>query len=700
MGEYSRHHLYTVDLNKPMKRYSCGILLATGDYNGDDFTFALNRDGVAYGPEALPYMYGYFTRPDGVTVQFDKTNLTEDGTFALTLDKKCYECEGRFTLSVQMECYPESAVTIAIIDGFIRRTATGTIVYPDAEDGEEESGGVSWATVPDYWQSHIDERVNDANVAMASAAGNRSAFLYYTDAHWTGSYQQGVKLLKYLCMNTPIKKVIFGGDIIEKESDLAYVDEWREQVAQLPWHHSVAGNHDDSITDDGGENDRWGIAEAYDFLLKPEATGDVVRGDKLYYHIDDTAERTRYLFLDTASGEGNILNDTAQREWLKNTLLSTPANWHIVVVGHIWRTYSGGADAGWGSGAKIALDMLDAYNARTGEYAACTGKVEFCIGGHCHWDADHASDGGIPVILTECESYYSLRSGLNASKGSITESSVNAIVADYAAGVVKVVRVGRGASRTVNLTGEVVGGEDAWKTTTITRLLQTSDDTVAIEWSDNESGVTYVVYDNGVEVARKTNHTQAVIFNVAAGNHVYTVRPQKSDSDVGNHSAGKSITTVADVGFTNVIRTSTENGGSTLYNGGYGYKENTRISSSQVDTAATGWDCTGFFGMKRGDVVRFRNLAFMDMDGTGGSTKRNKFMYYSSDYAYVNESISTNPESPPGSEWSPVYGTDGNIVQLTIPSSVATSVVFARLIASNIDAFSIVTVNEEINITE
>lgn len=88
MGEYSRHHLYTVDLNKPMKRYSCGILLATGDYNGDDFTFALNRDGVAYGPEALPYMYGYFTRPDGVTVQFDKTNLTEDGTFALTLDKK------------------------------------------------------------------------------------------------------------------------------------------------------------------------------------------------------------------------------------------------------------------------------------------------------------------------------------------------------------------------------------------------------------------------------------------------------------------------------------------------------------------------------------------------------------------------------------------------------------------------------------
>lgn len=449
MGEFARHHYYTVDMDKPLERRSCGLLIASDDNNGDDFTFTLKRGGEQFSVRINPIISGYFVRSDGITVELKGTYSSDEGSATLTLDKKCYACDGLFKLTVKMTGHPTSTATIAIIDGYIRTTKTSAVVKPDAEG----SGGTTWASVPDYWQEHIDSRVDDVNIAMANASGDRSAFLYYTDAHWTGSYQQGVNLLKYLAQNTPVKKVIFGGDIIEKESDLAYVDSWREQVSQLPWHHSVAGNHDDSISDDGSSGDLWGIEEAYNFLLEPEAADYVVRGDKMYYYIDVGSEKTRYIFLDTATGEGNVLNDESQQIWLKNSLLTTPSGWHIVAVAHIWRVYSGTADAGWAMGAKIALDMLDAYNARTGVYASCTGKVEFCIGGHCHWDADHTSDGGIPVILTECESYYSLRSGLGAKSGTITESSVNAIVADYGAGVVKVIRVGRGNSRTVMLDG-------------------------------------------------------------------------------------------------------------------------------------------------------------------------------------------------------------------------------------------------------
>lgn len=457
MEALRRLHHFNVDICKPLARLSVGVLLASADVKGDEFVFTLTQDGAKLDLAVIPIVEAYFQRADGNTVKFEgeyNWHNVDDATLdtvSVVLPKECYTRNGRFTLSVKVLGYPYTLSTLAMIDGFVRKTSTDSVIAVDPDS--EESGSVTWATVPSYWQDHIDSRVDDVNIAMAAAAGNRSAFLYYTDAHWTGSYQQGVKLLKYLAMNTPIKKVIFGGDIIEKESDLAYVDSWREQVSQLPWHHSVAGNHDDSITDDGSTNDLWGIDEAYDFLLKPEVTDDVVRGDKLYYHIDVDAEETRYIFLDTATGEGNILNDPAQVEWLKNTLLSTPAGWHIVAVGHIWRIYSGGVDAGWGSGAKIALDMFDEYNARSGDYSACTGKVEFCIGGHCHWDADHTSDGGIPVILTECESYYSLRSGLSATQGTTTESAVSAIVADYTAGVVKVIRIGRGNSRTVQLDG-------------------------------------------------------------------------------------------------------------------------------------------------------------------------------------------------------------------------------------------------------
>lgn len=605
MGEYARHHYYTVDLNKPLTRHFCGLLLATGDDNGDEITFALNRGGVAYKPTVLPSFLGYFDRADGVTVQFDQQHLKADGTVTLTLDKKCYECEGRFTLSVQMRKNGVSETTIAIIDGYIRKVRSGTMVYPDS--GEEESGSTSWASVPDYWRSHIDSRVNDVNIAMANAVGDRSAFLYYTDAHWTGSYQQGVNLLKYLAQNTPVKKVIFGGDIIERESDLAYVDSWREQVSQLPWHHSVAGNHDDSISDDGTAGDLWGIEEAYKFLLEPEAADYVERGDKMYYRIDVGSEKTRYLFLDTATGEGNILNDESQQIWLKNSLLTTPAGWHIVAVAHIWRVYSGTADAGWAMGAKIALDMLDEYNARTGSFAGCMGKVEFCIGGHCHWDADYTSDGGIPVILTECESYYSLRSGLGATSGTITESSVNAIVADYDAGAVKIIRIGRGNSRTVQLDG---------------------------------SGSTE---DNTEET------------------------PVVPEGD-----------------FTNVLTAA-------------GYTENTRFStSSKTDTAATGWDITGYIPATRNDIIRMVNVGFLDLDGGGGATSRAMVYMFDANKTYITCTDGYSPDNLMSDAWSAVYGEDNDVIQFTIPSSYSGSTAYIRIGARNIDQYSVITVNEAI----
>ena len=47
MGEYSRHHLYTVDLNKPLKRHYMGLLLAEGDVQGDILTsWALRRKAI------------------------------------------------------------------------------------------------------------------------------------------------------------------------------------------------------------------------------------------------------------------------------------------------------------------------------------------------------------------------------------------------------------------------------------------------------------------------------------------------------------------------------------------------------------------------------------------------------------------------------------------------------------------------------
>ena len=322
--------------------------------------------------------------------------------------------------------------------------------------GSSSGGATAEEAVPSYWLTHLQERVPAIRAAMTAAGWNKSSFLWYSDVHWTYGYKRAPMLLKYLYQHTPINKVIFGGDIVDSEGDdttMAYLWDWREAVRDLPSHHSVPGNHDDGVAIDN----RWDDPYIYAYLLAAEETPDVVRGDAgLYYYIDDQVEKTRYLYLDTATKDGNIINDVNQQTWLKETLISTPAGWHIVAIGHIWRTVDYDVnppqDDGWSWGGAHCLGEFDKYNARTGDYASCTGRVEFAIGGHTHVDADFVSDGGIPVILTECDSRY-VRSGLSCNAGTITEASVNAIVADYGNGVVTVIRIGRGTSRTVNLDG-------------------------------------------------------------------------------------------------------------------------------------------------------------------------------------------------------------------------------------------------------
>jgi len=334
-----------------------------------------------------------------------------------------------------------------------------------ATKSELESAVDNVEVIPSYWQEHLDSRILDIRAAMAQAGFKKSAFLWYHDAHWTYNYQKSPMLLKYLYRNTTINRTFFGGDIVDNESDdttmMYYLHDWRNAIRDLPNHHSVVGNHDDGNSIDNRFDDPY----IYSFLLAAEETPDIVRGESgLYYYMDSPAEKTRYLFLDTASRDGNMAIDTTQQAWFREALKSTPDSWHIVVVSHIWRrvdySVTPPADGGaWAWEAEYCVNQLDLFNARQGEYAGCTAKVEFCIGGHSHVDSDFYTDGGILVILTETDSR-NVRSGLSCTKGTISEASVNAIVADYANGKVNVIRIGRGSSRVAALTkGDDVGGD-------------------------------------------------------------------------------------------------------------------------------------------------------------------------------------------------------------------------------------------------
>lgn len=594
----------------------------------------------------------HILRPD--KYPYLPVTTVEDGVLRWTVDRSEVEVRGRglaYISAIDLETHKEykSRVVQTIIAGSIAEFEGEEAGDParswvqqvlDARDAAEAAarraenaagsggGGGTGVSVPDYWLTHLEARAVDIREAMGVAGWNKSAFLFYSDAHWSYNYGSSPALLHWLDRNTGINKVFFGGDVVLAEGDdhvsMAYLWTWRAALKGLV-HHSVPGNHDDGNDIDN----RWQDPYIYSFLLAAEETPEVVRGNALYYYIDEQTEKTRYLFLDTATKDGNILNDPAQEAWLKETLISTPEGWHIVAIAHIWRIYdSSYNDAGFSSGGKICLDMFDAYNDRTGDFTDCGGRVEFCIGGHTHKDADHVSDGGIPVILVQCDSR-NVRDGAACTYGTITENSVNAIIADYLNGTISVIRIGRGNSRVVQLDGS--GSEDV---------------------------------------------------------------PSEPEEEPDYNM-------IAPTGdFTNAIDNALD-ADKSIYNGGNGYLNDARFStSSNAVVAAAGWDLTGFIAAKTGDTLRFHGLEYMDLEDTGGATKRNALMFFDENFGYLDGTANWTPTSLPSTAWSPEYGENGDVIKLTIPKTYNSSTAYIRVCAKNITGASIITVNEEIVIDE
>lgn len=308
-------------------------------------------------------------------------------------------------------------------------------------------------SIPSYWKTELDTTVQSINEALCQAGMHKSAFLFYSDAHWNYNSQMSPTLLKYLYKHTGLNKTFFSGDVVNNEADdyntMAYLWDWRNQLKDLPNHHSAPGNHDDGNTTDHLFTEDY----VYGYLQAAEETCDVVRGESgLYYYIDWPCEKTRYLFLDTAFQ--SVYNDDKQKDFVKNALLSTPENWHIVAIAHIWHdtdyTLNPPAPKGLSLAGTYLLNEFDNYNLRQGNYTSGKGKVEFCVGGHTHWDYSSKSSTGIPVILVETDSRH-VRSGLGWTQGTITESAVSGIIANYKTNQINIIRCGRGSDRIINI---------------------------------------------------------------------------------------------------------------------------------------------------------------------------------------------------------------------------------------------------------
>lgn len=502
-----------------------------------------------------------------------------------------------------------------------------------ANELPDASGGVA---IPDYWKDELETKADAIQRAVETAGNNKSAFLWYTDAHWPSSSKVSPALLKYLAKNTPINRVNFGGDIVGDPSpynhdNVKYVYEWRNLISDLPNHHSVYGNHDVNHRNTSGMDATNNIA--YALLLAPEETPDMVIGGDSYYYIDNPAEKTRYLYLSyTARGIGLI---EPESEFIVDALSSVKDGWHVVAISHRWWNYTSSSTPTVGSVSEFEAEVLavfDAYNARTTrsattffgavDFTNAKGKVEFCIGGHIHVDYDFTSNGGIPVIITAADTNQERVPDDTddcGTLGTITESAVFGIIADYTdaeSTKITVVGVGRGTSRIVR--------QSAIVPTSLSNITYSGDTTIGSD-IDKAKFTFTVNYSNGVTdtVTGAASVSPATIGVV--GNNTVTITYTEGTTTVSG--------TVTIVGKAKEVVNLFNKNDTDIHDTG-------RFNSSNATTnAAAGQLVTGYIEAKVGDVFTVKTDRALN-----GTSYTGDVMYYDANKAVIGKLVreSTN----------------------------------------------------------
>lgn len=258
------------------------------------------------------------------------------------------------------------------------------------------------------------------------------SFIFITDTHGTSNTWNSPQQIKYILQNTPIDKVIWGGDAIS-----AYGDNIEQQ---WEWHcdafdaiikgycnlYKVRGNHDFTIrtSENSDEGRTLSQHQTFQYLFK-DAPAGIVRNaedpDGCYYYFDDDKSKIRYIIIDTddSVSEGNVpwgvwngVHDV-QLDWIANTaILNTPDSYGIIIVSHIPITDT---TTPYFATYKNMLQIVDAVNSKS---AGIIGSVSYdfsalsnvhillYLSGHQHHDIQTYRNGVLHVV-TACDTAYS-----------------------------------------------------------------------------------------------------------------------------------------------------------------------------------------------------------------------------------------------------------------------------------------------------
>ena len=316
-------------------------------------------------------------------------------------------------------------------------------------------------SLPAYYDSYLSTKITSVNSAKSGYGRNGFSFFFITDEHAKQNTMQAAKLLKELKASTAIDTIINGGDIITTENDkdsvyyqiskyIAYLESSGCDV------YSAIGNHEFNNPSGSSTPEALAktlsLAEVASVLYQNNNYDDCVFNLTNYvYYKDFNNIRVYFLPCNYASGvyRADVWDIMADMQTL-------PDDFHMMVVSHCIKEY--GDDMSIEpvkTHVQGLLDAMDAlkkhttfiYQGRSFDYSNTTAIPVCMIGGHAHIDHSFTTTGGIPVIMTTCDTYNQECGGLDRTPHTTNEQAFDVVNIDYDAKTITMTRIGAGSDR-------------------------------------------------------------------------------------------------------------------------------------------------------------------------------------------------------------------------------------------------------------
>lgn len=328
--------------------------------------------------------------------------------------------------------------TSGLVDTYTITYTDGTTSTFDVTNGSG-GGGIEDDYIPEHWVDYMNLKKEIIKDKCNMVGRTGDGFVFITDMHDKLNYGNSPLLINYILKNTPIRKVVFGGDLWSDGNNIPEKSQLIKNLYDLRLKYNftdnifaVRGNHDVERNISDGE---W-----YSMYERTLTEFVETIGQEVYFYRDNASQKIRYIYCDGPNPGAAM--PIKQQNWLKERITELEEGWTVLVFCHsYWEpVYIGGTPGSsvWGRSIVSVMDAAEDL---------CEATIAALITGHVHKDMSTQSTKGYAIIGTTCDANDWLAYRFdpvtpNRTEGTTTEQVFDVFNIDTANKKIYVTRIG------------------------------------------------------------------------------------------------------------------------------------------------------------------------------------------------------------------------------------------------------------------